>query len=333
VTTTPAPVTAGDAREDHAQRVAEQVGAVYLAAELALIGLLAETVRKTTGGVLTPRAAWQHLQRAARPVLTAALVRARDLLEEGMGAVAAWASGRPFTARPDYGELIAALLRADAASMAALQRGLDAAVAAADEHGPGSVFTRGGMLPVLARARAAQTVLDQLAERGVTGLVDAAGRRWDLATYAETITRQAVSEAWDTLHARALTRAGTDLVRVATTSTEGTCPACLPWLGRVLSLTGDTPGYPTLADAKASGFRHPNCRCYWDPTGAVAPVPDPADLARAAAAYRVAQQRRARERAARREQRRHQAAITPAAKAAARRDGAARRQWRAQRRG
>jgi hypothetical protein len=37
----------------------------------------------------------------------------------------------------------------------------------------------------------------------------------------------------------------------------------LPWHGRTLSLTGQTPGYPTMGEARATGFRHPNCRCDW----------------------------------------------------------------------
>lgn len=43
------------------------------------------------------------------------------------------------------------------------------------------------------------------------------------------------------------------------TSTR-TCDKRSPWGGKVLSLTGETPGYPTMAEAKAAGLFHPNCR-------------------------------------------------------------------------
>lgn len=35
---------------------------------------------------------------------------------------------------------------------------------------------------------------------------------------------------------------------------------CAPWNGKVLSLTGQTPGYPTLEEAEGAGLFHPNCR-------------------------------------------------------------------------
>ncbi len=38
-------------------------------------------------------------------------------------------------------------------------------------------------------------------------------------------------------------------------------PLCSPWLGKVFSLTGATAGYPTLDEARATGFHHPNCGC------------------------------------------------------------------------
>src|ERR1039458_9735736 len=90
-------------------------------------------------------------------------------------------------------------------------------------------------------------------------------------------TRTAVSNAYDDHMTRGLLAGGVDLVLVGTHSTEGSCPHCLPFLGHLLSLSGatsglasmtDTSGGPdratvmmTLAEAKASGFRHPNCRC------------------------------------------------------------------------
>ncbi|MEG1501987.1 MAG: phage minor capsid protein [Synergistaceae bacterium] len=51
---------------------------------------------------------------------------------------------------------------------------------------------------------------------------------------------------------------GEDLVIV--TSHTTTCKKCSPWGGKILSLTGETKGYPTMEEAKASGLFHPNCR-------------------------------------------------------------------------
>ena len=49
-----------------------------------------------------------------------------------------------------------------------------------------------------------------------------------------------------------------DLVRVS--SHHGACPLCVPWEGKILSLSGKTEGYPTLDEAKDAGLFHPNCR-------------------------------------------------------------------------
>ncbi len=38
-----------------------------------------------------------------------------------------------------------------------------------------------------------------------------------------------------------------------------TCDKCKAWVGRIVSITGKTPEYPTLADAKAAGLFHPRC--------------------------------------------------------------------------
>jgi len=48
-----------------------------------------------------------------------------------------------------------------------------------------------------------------------------------------------------------------DLVQV---SAHGGCDLCAPWEGAILSISGDTPGYPTVDEAEASGLFHPNCK-------------------------------------------------------------------------
>lgn len=108
------------------------------------------------------------------------------------------------------------------------------------------------------RRVAAQRALDRFADRGITGFVDQAGRRWQLETYAEMATRAAAGRAQV---AGALDRyqaAGKDLVVVSDAPQE--CRLCRPWEGRVLSISGATPDYPTVASATAAGLHHANCR-------------------------------------------------------------------------
>jgi hypothetical protein len=113
------------------------------------------------------------------------------------------------------------------------------------------------------RRRAAQAALDAFADRGITGYVDGAGKHWNLASYTEMATRTAALKAsrqgvLDTVRA-----SGRDLVVVGGSSSS--CPLCVPWEGRVLSLDGATPGYPALAEAEAAGLHHPNCGHGIDP--------------------------------------------------------------------
>ena len=99
---------------------------------------------------------------------------------------------------------------------------------------------------------------EQLAERGVTGFKDRAGRMWNMRTYTEMHARTVCMEAHLQGTANRLAEQDRDLVKVS--SHLGACEKCQPWQGKILSITGRTPGYPTLEEAKAAGLFHPNCR-------------------------------------------------------------------------
>lgn len=321
---TPLPGTPGDQREDHAQQVADRMAAVYSQAELALIALVAALVRKVAVGIVQPVIAGRQLDRQAQQILDRAVPQIRAAVDSGMRHTAVRAllpsSARPSAVAVDAGRLLATSLdRANDTAIQSLNRVYRQAVrqAIADTRG-GAPYSSLS----LSRIQAAQKALDDLGDCGITGFVDKTGRRWDLTSYVEMATRTAVSTAWDDLQAEAMARTGLDLVLVATHSTEGSCPHCLPWLGQTLSLAGATAGYPTLAEAKATGFRHPNCRCYWTPLGAglAADVTNPASLDHAAAVYKASQRQRALERQVRKAGRRAHAAITPQARTAARQD-------------
>jgi hypothetical protein len=99
---------------------------------------------------------------------------------------------------------------------------------------------------------------EQLAERGVTGFKDRSGRMWNMRTYCEMHARTVCMEAHLQGTANRLVEQGHDLIKVSTH--RGACPLCTPFEGKILSITGKTPGYPTLEEAKAAGLFHPNCR-------------------------------------------------------------------------
>ncbi|AEX67273.1 putative phage minor capsid protein [Corynebacterium diphtheriae] len=115
-----------------------------------------------------------------------------------------------------------------------------------------------------ARRRIAQTVLDQLRDKGITGYVDKAGRRWNLVSYVEMATRKAAGDLAFAAHMEEMLKAGLDVVRV--TVMPNCHPYCQPYQGRLLSLTGETTHVggekvvATVSEAVAHGFRHIGCR-------------------------------------------------------------------------
>lgn len=98
----------------------------------------------------------------------------------------------------------------------------------------------------------------KLREQGLTAITDRAGRGWDFDRYAEMLVRTKAVEARNTGLANKMLQNGYDLVQVS--DHGSTHPACAEWEGEILSVTGNTPGYPTVADAEASGLFHPNCQ-------------------------------------------------------------------------
>lgn len=173
-----------------------------------------------------------------------------------------------------------------------------------------------------ARRRIAQKALDEYKQRGITGLVDKGGRRWNMVSYIEMATRTAASDLAMRAHIAELQRAGLDVVRV--TVMPNCHPYCQPYQGRLLSITGATRGtydgeriVASLPEALAHGFRHPSCRhsVRAHLPGMKAPDPDTIDPGD----YKATQELRAIERNIRREKRARDTALTPEAKAAANR--------------
>lgn len=104
---------------------------------------------------------------------------------------------------------------------------------------------------------AVQGALAEWFRKGAAAYVDSAGRHWDLASYGEMAARTANIRARNLGYENQVQAAGEDLVIVS--AHIGTCPLCYPWQGRILSISGTTPGYPSKADAISAGLFHPNC--------------------------------------------------------------------------
>lgn len=118
---------------------------------------------------------------------------------------------------------------------------------------------RGDVIGTATWKQAAKLYKKNLEERGITGFVDALGREWNMSNYTEMVARTTTREAMIAGTANRLLEYGQDLAEIVGGSGRNSCAACQDWVGTVVSLTGATPGYPTLDDARASGVFHANC--------------------------------------------------------------------------
>lgn len=121
--------------------------------------------------------------------------------------------------------------------------------------------------------QAVEKTVKEFAERGITGFVDRAGRKWGIDTYSDMVVRTVSHRARMEGFFQGMRELGVELVKI---STHPACaPQCQPFQGRVLALSG--PAGPravvdykgdmqvvnvvaTMSDALARGYKHPNCR-------------------------------------------------------------------------
>jgi len=115
-----------------------------------------------------------------------------------------------------------------------------------------------GKLQGSALKTVSSAVSQRLADDGLSAIVDRGGRSWAFDTYAEMLVRTKAVESRNLGLANKMLQNGYDLVQVSDHSSDH--PACADWEGQILSVTGNTPGYPTLDEAEASGLFHPNCQ-------------------------------------------------------------------------
>lgn len=115
-----------------------------------------------------------------------------------------------------------------------------------------------GVIGGKARAEVGKIIKGTLQDQGLDALVDKAGHSWSLDRYADMLFRTKVVEARNRGLINRMVENNYDLVQVS--SHPGTCQICESWQGQILSARGETPGYPTVAEAEAAGLFHPNCR-------------------------------------------------------------------------
>lgn len=183
--------------------------------------------------------------------------------------------------------------------------------------------------------QAVQSMLNQLADRGITSFRDAAGRRWGMDTYADMAVRTGRMNALNQGHVDGWRDAGVELVKVSTHPASH--PWCYPYQGKLLAIRGEAGTHTltdrvtgeqvtvtavaTFQDAVARGYHHPNCR---HSEGAYIPgftYTDPKVVSEGEneRQYKALQRQRQIERNIRQWRRREAVALTPEERAHARR--------------
>jgi len=103
-----------------------------------------------------------------------------------------------------------------------------------------------------------KAIKSTLREQGLDALVDKGGHSWTLDRYSEMLIRTKAVEARNRGLEDRMLQNGYDLVQVSRHNSSH--EECAVWEGQIVSLTGNTPGYKTLDDAKSAGLLHPNCK-------------------------------------------------------------------------
>lgn len=97
-----------------------------------------------------------------------------------------------------------------------------------------------------------------LQEQGIAALKDKGGRTWTLDRYSEMLFRTKTVEARNRGLANRMVEYDYDLVQISSHNSDH--EECRIWEGRILSLRGNTKGYPTISQAESEGLFHPNCK-------------------------------------------------------------------------
>jgi len=92
--------------------------------------------------------------------------------------------------------------------------------------------------------------------------IDVAGRKWKSNNYFKMLTKTITLNVSRDTYAETTTQAGYDVHVIEGNVIPTSHEACRKWAGKLVSMTGATPGLPTISQAIAEGLYHPNCRHY-----------------------------------------------------------------------
>lgn len=255
------------------QAYAQEIRRIYAEAETRMI---LKVSRRLSKGILEPSWAERKLAeirevqkeitaeigglRKLSPHIEAAIGRAYDAGVESSAAALKRANLTQLATPEDLAVAKGAAVRAYAAQSVGALESTHLNIFRSTQDAYRSVIVEAGRLGITGtetRIGVAQQALNRWADKGITGFIDKAGRNWDLASYAEMAVRTGSAHATVSGRFDKLQAEGEDLV-IVSVSPEA-CPICEPWEGKILSISGDSDKYPSVAEAEADGLFHPNC--------------------------------------------------------------------------
>lgn len=168
---------------------------------------------------------------------------------------------------------IGKMTSADFDAVSILQRNLNADLTNAVDHVGRMMedeIRKAGLQASLEKVSSAQTVkqmqrnlVQMLQEKGISAIeYTRNGKKCyiSLYAYANLVARSTVHEARNVANINLGARIGNDLVKMS--QHFGACPICVPYEGRIYSVSGNNPNYPSLYDTPwSSAYQnlHPHC--------------------------------------------------------------------------
>ena len=120
-----------------------------------------------------------------------------------------------------------------------------------------------GLTRRAAEAKVTPIVRETIRQNNLFGIIDRAGRQWSLERYSKMVIDTMAMEARNTAVLNKNLEAGIDLVRISKYGSKH--KICKNWEGEIVSITGDTPGFPSADQPRADGVFHPGCRHFFVP--------------------------------------------------------------------
>ena len=98
-----------------------------------------------------------------------------------------------------------------------------------------------------------QSILNNYANKGITGFIAKNGAKWNIETYSNMLTVHTNNTLVRLSETEKIQSKGKDKVLISTHNTD--CEICKPYEGKILT-------FKQLDEAIENGFYHPNCKHY-----------------------------------------------------------------------